>query len=138
MKNTLKNKINKSLLHRLVILGVLCVMLFILATPLFANSTGRMPERLSLETHYDVVHFYSYWCSTCRKQQQSLDMIQKKGMFDHVQFKTVSMSSDLRKMYNVQHQSTILILRNNFEVARALGITSEKQIQDFLEENLVK
>jgi hypothetical protein len=108
MKNTLKNKINKSLFHRWGIPGVLCVMLFILATPLFANSTGRMSEKLSLETHYDVVQFHSNWCSTCRKQQQTLDMIQKKGMFDHV------------------------------EVARALGITSEKQIQDFLEENLVK
>ena len=138
MKNKLKNKINKSLFHRLGILCVLCIMLFIKATPLFANSTGRMHEKLSLETHYDVVQFHSNWCSTCRKQQQTLDMIQKKGMFDHVQFKTVSMSSDLRKMYNVQHQSTILILRNNVEVARALGITSEKQIQAFLDENLVK
>lgn len=126
-------KINR---NKMNIMFLLIGTLFWFSSPIFGNNPSSS-ENLNMRNYnneYEVIHFFTNWCNTCKKQKISIDKIKVKKEFSTILFKTVNFSEslDLRKKFNVQHRSTILILKNDEEISRIFGVTNVDQLTQFI------
>lgn len=115
------------------------IIIGIFGLPVFANHNQSLKEgriNIQKESRYEILHFYSDWCITCKNQKSSLTEIKDRKIFSNISFKTINMKDalDLRKLYNVQQRSTIIILNNGLEIDRVFGTSRIDQLIHFIGE----
>ncbi|OJU37734.1 MAG: thiol reductase thioredoxin, partial [Rhizobiales bacterium 68-8] len=81
-----------------------------------------------------LVHVTAPWCGTCRAQKRVLpDLLaspELAGMlWLDVDFDT---QPDIRRVFDVQHQSTMVVFKGSKEVARAVGETRPDALRELL------
>ena len=74
-----------------------------------------------------VVNSWNKYCYTCIKQEKIFKKAKKE--FKDVLFLSFAQKNkDIAKFLNIDYRSTIVIYRNNKEIARAVGITKKEEI----------
>ena len=82
-----------------------------------------------------VVSSWTKYCSSCASQMKVLD--KAKNDFDNIEyFKFDVKNKEIAKLFNVQYQTTLLIFKDNKEVYRSLGETTEELIYKALESSI--
>ena len=82
-----------------------------------------------------VVNSWNKWCYTCVKQDKIIK--QAKKDFNDVLFLSYAQKNkDIAKYLNIDYRSTIVIYKNNKEIARAVGITKKKEIYSLIEKGI--
>ena len=78
-----------------------------------------------------VVSSWIKYCSSCASQMKVLD--KAKNEFDNIEFFTFDVTNkEIANLFNVKFQTTLLIFKNNKEVYRSLGETTENLIYQAL------
>jgi len=85
-----------------------------------------------------LLDFYASWCGTCKAQEGPLKSILSEEEFADVVALRVDYDNagDLKSKYNVQRQSTLIILRGDEEVDRSMGVTNEADLRKFIKQGL--
>jgi len=85
-----------------------------------------------------VVSSWIKYCSSCASQMKVLKKAKNDGKLLDIKFKNIEYFSfdvtneEIANLLNVKFQTTLLIFKNNKEVYRSLGETSEDLIYDAL------
>tara|TARA_A100001011_G_scaffold389870_1_gene472193 strand:- start:6 stop:404 length:399 start_codon:yes stop_codon:yes gene_type:complete len=85
-----------------------------------------------------VVSSWIKYCSSCASQMKVLKKAKNDGKLLDIKFKNIEYFSfdvtneEIANLLNVKFQTTLLIFKNNIEVYRSLGETSEDLIYNAL------
>ena len=96
-----------------------------------ANYTPEAFRAAAAAERVIVLDFHAGWCPTCRAQESALAELGEEEALREVALLIVDFDSaaDLKKQYGVVTQSTLIVLRGERELARAIGITSKEAIR---------
>ena len=84
-------------------------------------------KKAQLEGKVVVVSSWIKYCYSCASQMKVLK--KAKNDFENIEYFAFDVTNDkISNFFNVQYQSTILIFKNNKEVYRSIGETTEKEI----------
>ena len=82
-----------------------------------------------------VVNSWNKWCYTCVKQEKIIK--EAKIDFNDILFLSyVQKNKDIAEYLNIDYRSTIVIYKNNKEVARAIGITKKEEIYSLIKKGI--
>jgi thioredoxin 1 len=83
-----------------------------------------------------VVYSWNKYCMTCAKQKPILNQARKD--FDDVIFFSIEhvKNKELVKDLNIDFWSTIVIYKNNKQIASAIGLTEKKQIYSLIQKGI--
>jgi len=74
-----------------------------------------------------VVSSWIKYCYSCASQMKVLN--KAKNEIDNIEYFAFDVTNEeISNLFNVQYQSTILIFKDNKEVYRSIGETTEKEI----------
>ena len=84
-------------------------------------------KKAQLEGKVIVVSSWIKYCYSCASQMKVLN--KAKNDFENIEYFAFDVTNEeFSNLFNVQYQSTILIFKNNKEVYRSIGETTEKEI----------
>jgi len=111
---------------------ILFILFFILSSNVFAaevemNFTKDTFESAQRSGKTVVVNSWNKWCYTCVKQEKIIKEA-KKDFNDILFLSYAQKNKDIAEYLNIDYRSTIVIYRNNKEIARAIGITKKEEI----------
>ena len=111
---------------------ILFILFFIISANSFAaevkmNFTKDLFESAQNAGKTVVVNSWNKYCYTCIKQEKVFKKAKKE--FKDVLFLSFAQKNkDIAKFLNIDYRSTIVIYRDNKEIARAVGITKKEEI----------
>ena len=74
-----------------------------------------------------VVSSWIKYCYSCASQMKVLN--KAKNEFDNIEYFAFDVTNEeISNLFNIQYQSTILIFKDDKEVYRSIGETTEKEI----------
>ena len=74
-----------------------------------------------------VVSSWIKYCYSCASQMKVLK--EAKNDFDNIEYFAFDVTNEnISNLFNVQYQSTLLIFKDNKEVYRSIGETTQKEI----------
>ena len=82
-----------------------------------------------------VVNSWNKWCYTCSKQEKIIKEA-KKNFKDVLFLSYEQKNKDIAEYLNIDYRSTIVIYRDNKEVARAIGITKKEEIYTLINKGI--
>jgi peroxiredoxin len=87
-----------------------------------------------------LLHFHADWCPTCKVQKKVLSKLNEEGSLKGLTIYTVDYDKEtaFKKQLNVNQQSTFVAFYGAVETGRSGGITSEKDIKNFVTDKLQK
>lgn len=120
----------------LIFLTVLTLSSNALADTVFTADTFKMAQEKGEKI---LLHFHADWCPTCSIQKKSLVALDHAGKLKNIHIFKVDFDKEdaLKKQLRVTAQSTLVAFYGSVETGRATGITAEKDIQEFLNKNLI-
>ena len=84
-------------------------------------------EKAQTDGKIVVVSSWIKYCTSCASQMKVLN--KAKNDFDNVEYFTFEVTNkEISKLLNVQYQTTLLIFKNNKEIYRSIGETSNDAI----------
>ena len=89
-----------------------------------------------------VVSSWMKYCSSCANQMKVLQKAKKEGelldiKFDNIKYFSFDVTnSEIANLFNVQYQTTLLIFKNNKEIYRSIGETTEELIYEALKASI--
>ena len=117
------------------------VILFILiSTQSFAsevkmNFTKEVFENAQKNGKTIVVNSWNKFCMTCIKQEKIIKKAKKD--FGDVLFLTYAQKNkDIAKYLNIDYRSTIVVYKDNKEIARTIGITKKDEIYSLIKRGI--
>ena len=82
-----------------------------------------------------IVSSWVKYCTSCASQMKVLN--KAKNDFDNIEYFAFDVTNkEIAKFFNVQYQTTLLIFKNNKEVYRSIGETTEELIYDALKSSI--
>ena len=123
------------------------ILLFIIQFFVFNSSISMEKETTFDKKLFDkaqsdgkivVVSSWIKYCSSCASQMKVLNKAKNDGNLLDIKFENIEYFSfdvtnkEIANLLNVKFQTTLLIFKNNKEVYRSLGETSEDLIYDAL------
>ena len=82
-----------------------------------------------------VVSSWIKYCSSCASQMKVLD--KAKNQFDNIEYFTFNVTNkEIAKLFNVQYQTTLLIFKDDKEIYRSIGETTEDLIYEALKTSI--
>ena len=119
---------------------ILFILFFILSSNVFAeevemNFTKDTFESAQRSGKTVVVNSWNKWCYTCVKQEKIIKEA-KKDFNDILFLSYAQKNKDIAEYLNIDYRSTIVIYRNNKEIARAIGITKKKEIYSLIKKGI--
>ena len=82
-----------------------------------------------------VVNSWNKFCMTCIKQEKIIK--KAKIDFGEVLFLTYAQKNkDIAKYLNIDYRSTIVVYKNNKEIARNIGITKKEEIYSLIKKGI--
>ena len=119
---------------------ILFILFFILSSNTFAagaemNFTKDTFESAQKAGKTVVVNSWNKWCYTCVKQVKIIK--EAKNDFKDILFLSYAQKNkDIAEYLNIDYRSTIVIYRNNKEIARAIGITKKEEIYSLIKKGI--
>ncbi len=119
---------------------LLFILFFALSANVFAadaeiNFTKNIFESAQKSGKTVVVNSWNKWCYTCIKQEKIFK--QARNDFKNVLFLSYEQKNkDIAKYLDIDYRSTIVIYKNNKEVARAIGITKKEEIYSLIKKGI--
>jgi thiol-disulfide isomerase/thioredoxin len=118
----------------------LFILFFILSSNVFATEKGANFTKDIFESAQKigkavVVNSWSKYCYTCIKQAKVIKKA-KKDFKDVLFFSYAQKNKNIAKYLNIDYRSTIVIYRNNKEIARAIGITKKEEIYSLIKKGI--
>ena len=89
-----------------------------------------------------IVSSWIKYCSSCAGQMKILKKAKKEGKlsdisFDDVEYFAFDVTNEkIADLFNVQYQTTLLIFKNNKEIYRSIGETTEELIYEALKASI--
>ena len=89
-----------------------------------------------------VVSSWIKYCSSCASQMKVLKKAKNKGELSDIKFDNIEYFSfdvtnkEIADLFNVQYQTTLLIFRDNKEVYRSIGETTEDLIYEAIKASI--
>lgn len=121
---------------------ILAFLLFLLAVPAHALEIieyreKRVEEAKTNESVY-VLHFYAEWCSVCLAQKRAMQKLEADKDLSNLKVFLVDFDFErkMKNAFNVERQSTMVLMRGQQEIARSLAITDKDKIAEFLKKGL--
>ena len=82
-----------------------------------------------------VISSWTKYCSSCASQMKILD--KAKNEFDNLEYLTFEITKkEIAKLLNVQYQTTLLIFKDNKEIYRSVGETTEDLIYEAIKSSI--
>ena len=82
-----------------------------------------------------IVSSWVKYCTSCASQMKVLD--KAKNDFNNIEyFKFDVRNKEIAKLLNVQYQTTLLIFKDNEEIYRSVGETTEHLIYDAIKSSI--
>ena len=119
---------------------ILFILFFILSSNVFAaevemNFTKDTFESAQKAGKTVIVNSWNKWCYTCVKQEKIIKEA-KKDFKDILFLSYAQKNKDIAEYLNIDYRSTIVIYRNNKEIARAIGITKKEEIYSLIKKGI--
>ena len=119
---------------------ILFILFFILSSNVFAaevemNFTKDTFKSAQKSGKTVVVNSWNKWCYTCVKQEKIIKEA-KKDFKDILFLSYAQKNKDIAEYLNIDYRSTIVIYRNNKEIARAIGITKKEEIYSLIKQGI--
>ena len=89
-----------------------------------------------------IVSSWIKYCSSCAKQMNVLETAKKEGelsdiKFDNIEYFTFDVTNrEIANLFNVKYQTTLLIFKDDQEVYRSIGETTENLIYEALKASI--
>ena len=89
-----------------------------------------------------IVSSWIEYCSSCAGQMKISKKAKKEGKlsdisFDDIEYFTFDVTNEkIADLFNVQYQTTLLIFKNNKEIYRSIGETTEELIYEALKASI--
>ena len=82
-----------------------------------------------------VINSWNKFCMTCIKQEKIIKKAKKD--FGDVLFLTYAQKNkDIAEYLNIDYRSTIVVYKNNKEIARNIGITKKEEIYSLIKKGI--
>ena len=119
---------------------ILFILFFILSSNVFAAEVEMNFAKDTFESAQKsgktvVVNSWNKWCYTCVKQEKIIKEA-KKDFNDILFLSYAQKNKDIAEYLNIDYRSTIVIYRNNKEIARAIGITKKEEIYSLIKKGI--
>ena len=118
----------------------LVTLFFLICTQTFAsevkmNFTKDAFENAQKNGKTIVVNSWNKFCMTCIKQEKIIKKAKKD--FGDVLFLTYAQKNkDIAKYLNIDYRSTIVVYKDNKEIARTIGITKKDEIYSLIKRGI--
>ncbi len=126
--------------------------IFIFIFLIFAFSTNAMEKKTTFnkelfdkaqsEGKFVVVSSWIKYCSSCAGQMKILKKAKNEGVLSDIKFDNIEYFSfdvtnkEIANLLNVQYQTTLLIFKDNQEVYRSVGETTEELIYEAIKSSI--
>ncbi len=99
------------------------------------NFTKDTFEKAQKDGKTVVINSWNKYCGTCIRQEKVFK--EARNDFQNVLFLTFEQSNkDIAKYLKIDYRSTIVIYKNNKEIARAIGVTEKKDIYSLINKGI--
>ena len=99
------------------------------------NFTQELFNKAQSNGKVVVVSSWIKYCSSCASQMKVLN--KAKNEFDNIEYFSFDVTNkDIANLLNVKFQTTLLIFKNNKEIYRSLGETTEDLIYEALKKSI--
>ena len=115
------------MIKRLLILFVVLIPLSSIADEKKTTFNENLFKKAQSEGKVVVVSSWIKYCYSCASQMKVLNKA-KNDFKDMEYFAFDVTNKEISSLFNVQYQSTILIFKNNKEVSRSIGETTQQEI----------
>ena len=122
-----------------------CFLLFALNVNAMEKETTFKKELFDKAQSEGKVVIISSWikyCSSCASQMKILKEAKKQGVLSDIKFDNIEYfvfdvtNNEIAKLFNVKYQTTLLIFKNNKEVYRSIGETTQDLIYEALKSSI--
>ena len=102
----------------------------------------KLFDKAQSEGKVVIVSSWIKYCSSCASQMKVLNNAKNDGKlfdikFDNIEYFSFDVTNkDIANLLNVKFQTTLLIFRNNSEIYRSLGETTEDLIYEALKKSI--
>ena len=102
----------------------------------------KLFDRAQADNKIVIVSSWIKYCSSCASQMKVLKEAKKKGKLSDINFDNIEYFSfdvtnkEIAELFNVKFQTTLLIFKDNKEVYRSLGETTEDLIYQALKKTI--
>ena len=102
----------------------------------------KLFDKAQSEGKVVIVSSWIKYCSSCASQMKVLNKAKNDGKlfdikFDNIEYFSFDVTNkDIANLLNVKFQTTILIFKNNNEIYRSLGETTEELIYEALKKSI--
>ena len=106
------------------------------------NFDKKLFDEAQSEGKVVIVSSWIKYCSSCASQMKVLNKAKNDGKlfdikFDNIEYFSFDVTNkDIANLLNVKFQTTLLIFRNNSEIYRSLGETTEDLIYEALKKSI--
>ena len=124
-----------------IIMKILAFFILLISTSSFA---GEYEANFNIEKFKSaqkngkivVVHSWNKSCNTCAKQKPILEKAKKD--FQDVVFMNFEQTKnkDIAKLLNIDYWTTIVVYKNNKEVAREIGLYTKESIYSLIKKGI--
>ena len=82
-----------------------------------------------------VINSWNKFCSTCAKQVKILNEAKEK--FKNIVFLSFEQNNEvIAKLLNIDYWTTIVVYKNNKEIAREMGLANKDKIYDLIKKGV--
>ena len=102
----------------------------------------KLFDKAQSEGKIVIISSWIKYCSSCASQMKVLNQAKNKGKLLDVNFQNIEYFSfdvtnkEIAELFNVKFQTTLLIFKDNKEVYRSLGETTEDLIYQALKKTI--
>tara|TARA_B100000131_G_C18090185_1_gene601865 strand:+ start:554 stop:922 length:369 start_codon:yes stop_codon:yes gene_type:complete len=118
----------------------LVIIFFLISTNAFTsevkmNFTKDAFENAQKNGKTVVINSWNKFCMTCIKQEKIIKKAKKD--FEDVLFLTFAQKNkDIAKYLNIDYRSTIVVYKDNKEIARIIGVTNKDDIYSLIKKGI--
>lgn len=98
------------------------------------TKTDVLTNETMTKVGVELVDFWAPWCGPCRVMGPIVDSIKQKNKDISVEKVNVDDSQDLAAKYQIRSIPTLLFFKNGNVVDRIVGLKSEAEIQDIIDD----
>ena len=115
------------MIKKILILLFIAIPFYSIAGEKKTTYNEELFKKAQLDGKVVIVSSWIEYCYSCASQMKVLN--KAKNDFDNIEYFAFDVTNrEISETFNVQYQSTILIFKNNKEVYRSIGETTEKEI----------